>query len=371
MTCGSVRCRALPTLGRSTVPVVMSGAVTMKMISSTSITSMNGTMLISLMVRRRLPRWPMRAWRGGSARRAGSGAGVALQDVRELLDEALELDRRCGRCRGRSGCRRSPPGSRRTGRSRWRPAPRRCPGATVASVTCCRFDRPMKACMMPHTVPNRPTYGRDRADRREERQVRLDGVQLALEARAHRPARAVEQRAGVGDALLAQLEELAHARGEDALHRRVDRLLGGVGVEVVEVAAGPELALEVVVGRQRTRRRPNSLPKITVQLASDASISPAITTCTTMLAWRTSVTIEKSWFIGVALGRMSLGIRRGRKVPSSTQPMRIVPSASNRPARSACCVTLRLACPRCDTVDADIEQVVEPGRQRGSGAKYR
>ena len=34
----------------------ISGAVTMKMISSTSITSMKGTMLISLMVRRPRPR---------------------------------------------------------------------------------------------------------------------------------------------------------------------------------------------------------------------------------------------------------------------------------------------------------------------------
>ena len=45
-------CLLLPTDGRSTRPVVISGALTMKMISSTSITSMNGTMLISLIVRR-------------------------------------------------------------------------------------------------------------------------------------------------------------------------------------------------------------------------------------------------------------------------------------------------------------------------------
>ena len=89
--------------------------------------------------------------------------------------------------------------------------------------------------------------GRDRADRGEEREIRLDRVELALEARAHRPAGAVEQRAGVDDALLAQLEELAHARREDALHRRARGLPGRVGVQVVEVSAGPELALELVV----------------------------------------------------------------------------------------------------------------------------
>jgi hypothetical protein len=49
-------CRPLPTLGRSIMLGAMSGAVAMKMISSTSITSMKGTMLISLMVRRPRPR---------------------------------------------------------------------------------------------------------------------------------------------------------------------------------------------------------------------------------------------------------------------------------------------------------------------------
>src|SRR6195952_667028 len=86
------RCLALPIEGRSTTPVVISGAVTMKMISSTSMTSMNGTMLISLIVRRRAPR-PRTAGMSGARdrRRRGHRAGVSLQDVRELLDEALEL----------------------------------------------------------------------------------------------------------------------------------------------------------------------------------------------------------------------------------------------------------------------------------------
>jgi hypothetical protein len=150
-----------------------------------------------------------------------------------------------------------------------------------------------------HDSPHRSEQadvGRHRADRGEERQVRLDRVELALEARPHRPARAVEERAGVHDALLAQLEELAHAGREDALHRRLADVPGRVGVEVVEVAAGPELALELVV-RRLGAAQAESLPKMTVQLASDAIMSPAITICTTMLACSTSVTMEKSWFI--------------------------------------------------------------------------
>src|SRR6185312_3321238 len=73
----------------------ISGAVTMKMINSTSITSMNGTMLISLMVRR--PPRP-REMTAGMANallvaRGRLGAQVALQDVGELLDERLQFDR--------------------------------------------------------------------------------------------------------------------------------------------------------------------------------------------------------------------------------------------------------------------------------------
>ena len=32
-------------------------------------------------------------------------------------------------------------------------------GATTASVACCTFPRPWNALMIPHTVPNSPTYG--------------------------------------------------------------------------------------------------------------------------------------------------------------------------------------------------------------------
>ena len=33
------------------------------------------------------------------------------------------------------------------------------PGATIASVACFTWPKPMKAFRMPHTVPNKPTYG--------------------------------------------------------------------------------------------------------------------------------------------------------------------------------------------------------------------
>src|SRR3954462_6127555 len=82
---------ALPTLGRSIRLGVISGAVTMKLISSTSITSMNGTMLISFIVRRPRPRWA--TWgMSEPGRRHGQRAEVALQDVGEFLDEGLHPD---------------------------------------------------------------------------------------------------------------------------------------------------------------------------------------------------------------------------------------------------------------------------------------
>src|SRR6476469_2992679 len=88
---------AVPTLGRSIRLGVISGAVTMKMISSTSMTSMNGTMLISLIVRRPRPRAAtpgISEPRGRCARRGRRRvrAEVALQDVGELLDEGLQAD---------------------------------------------------------------------------------------------------------------------------------------------------------------------------------------------------------------------------------------------------------------------------------------
>src|ERR1700761_8972301 len=85
------RCLALPIEGRSTTPVVISGALTMKMISSTSMTAMNGTMLISLLERRPRPRVTTPGMSASArAGRALRGGGVALQDVGELVAEAVQ-----------------------------------------------------------------------------------------------------------------------------------------------------------------------------------------------------------------------------------------------------------------------------------------
>src|SRR5690606_35251227 len=85
---------AWPTLGREIWLGVISGAVTMKMISSTSMTSMNGTMLISFIVRRPRPRPASLAMVCGSSVGGGAGRGagaqVALQDVGELFHKGFQ-----------------------------------------------------------------------------------------------------------------------------------------------------------------------------------------------------------------------------------------------------------------------------------------
>src|SRR5262245_50553477 len=70
---------ALSTVGRSITPGVTSGAVTMKITSSTSITSTYGTMLISCIV-------PRLRWTAGMR----LPYRLAMEDVGELFHEALE-----------------------------------------------------------------------------------------------------------------------------------------------------------------------------------------------------------------------------------------------------------------------------------------
>src|SRR3984885_3210872 len=85
-SCGA----ALPTVGRLMMDGETSGAVTMKMTSSTSITSMYGTTLMSDMARRGLPRMLERI---GPPAILNSLVSLTLQDVRELFDKRFEADR--------------------------------------------------------------------------------------------------------------------------------------------------------------------------------------------------------------------------------------------------------------------------------------
>ena len=207
-----------------------------------------------------------------------------------------------------------------------------------------------------HDAPHRAEQAdvrRDRADGREERQVRFDGVELTLEARTHGAPGAVEQGAGVGHSALAQLHEFAHSRREDAFHRRAVGALGGVCIELVEVLADPELALEFFVrgtsalqaeelaedhgpAGQRGDHQPRHH-----QLHHDACVQHERDDREVLVH---SLFLSRERVI-------EIGTRCGRKVPAFTQAMRIVPSASSvlPPAceRHACCVIVICARPAC------------------------
>src|SRR5258707_7516910 len=92
---GGVCCcgAAPPTVGRLTIDGATSGAVTMKITSNTSITSMYGTTLMSDIARRERP--PRMLDRIGVPAIAQFPLSVSLplQDVREFFDEGLEADR--------------------------------------------------------------------------------------------------------------------------------------------------------------------------------------------------------------------------------------------------------------------------------------
>ena len=102
-----------------------------------------------------------------------------------------------------------------------------------------------------HDAPDRPEQAdirRHRADRRQEVQVHVERVEFALECGAHGAAGAVEHGTHVeriARCLLA-LDEFAHARFENAGQCAVLVTLAGRAlVQCVQVAAGPEAALEL------------------------------------------------------------------------------------------------------------------------------
>ena len=99
---------------------------------------------------------------------------------------------------------------------------------------------------MPQTVPNRPTYGLVEPTVASVARLAFQPVDLPQLRDAHRAPHALEQFGG-RHRLAAQARELAEAGLEDALHAerrlvaRADR-----AIQLAEVAAGPERALEPV-----------------------------------------------------------------------------------------------------------------------------
>src|SRR4030095_11904278 len=188
-----------PPDGSSISPGLTSGAVTMKITSSTSITSMYGTTLIwfiDLRARRMILALP-------------------LQDVRELLDERLVAHRETVGVVCVAVVRADP---RDRGEEADRGGDQRF-GDPRRDVRERRLAHVREAAERIHDAPHgaeEADVGRHRADGREPRQVRVERVDLALVGGAHRAARAVHRDRGVA-ALAPVLRVLAEAGGEDVL----------------------------------------------------------------------------------------------------------------------------------------------------------
>src|SRR5688572_24770880 len=105
------------------------------------------------------------------------------------------------------------------------------PGATMASVTCCTFPIEVNAFMIPHTVPNNPTYG---------------PVDLPQLRDPHRAPRAFQKLIRRRDALLALARKFPKAEFEDARHAGGATPLLERAIKLCEIPTGPEAALELV-----------------------------------------------------------------------------------------------------------------------------
>ena len=283
-------------------PRFSSGAVTMKMISSTSITSMYGTTLISALSLRLRWRRDGDAGHGGFlvlgscwstpepghagyARRGAPGAAGSRRTPRRRRRSA----RPGARPWWRSGCRPTPPGSRRTGPSRWRSAPRRCPARPWRWSPPCTLARPWNEIMMPNTVPNRPTYGLiEPTLARNSRLCSRPSISREPVARIARCAPSSCMRA-VDAAALAQAVELAEAGFEDRLHaadcrgRARWRRHRAWSVRR-RTRSAPRSARLRVSARSSTR----FLRKMITHDATEATSSSTITSCTGRLACSTS-----------------------------------------------------------------------------------
>src|SRR3989442_7256261 len=185
---------------------VTSGAVTMKITSSTSMTSTYGTMLMSCIG----PRLRCRAGMALFHR-------LAMEDVGELLHEALEavaqaLDvvrvavvRHHRRDGGEQADRR---GDQRLGDARRHLRERRLLDVREAAKGV--HDAPYRA--------EQADVGAQRSRRGEKGQMALEEIHIGLKGGAHRAPRPVHHVARVGAAALpAQLGEFAEAGLEDAL----------------------------------------------------------------------------------------------------------------------------------------------------------
>ena len=197
------------------------------------------------------------------------------------------------------------------------------PGATVASVTCCSAPRPVKACMMPHTVPNRPTYGdTEPTEARKERLVSAASISRWKLARMAR--RAPSSR--VAASLMRRSRSFWYSRMPLAKMR-------SIGPPCLAFCAAAAYRSFRLVPDQKSRSNSSfcvlmffsarSLRKMAAQLVMEPINSSSMTSCTMKLALTTRWRMERSWF----MDRVFAGCRK-ECAPAS--------SSGRRPSRRGC-----------------------------------
>src|SRR6185436_4170217 len=166
------------------------------------------------------------------------------------------------------------------------------PGATMASVACCTPPSATKALMMPHTVPNRPTYGLV-----EPMVARLASPSSMRSSSLSWPTR-MARRAPSNNWSGGMPLCLRRANSRKPNSKMLDMPVAPPRLSICRssvVRSTPFQKLSSKFSASPWARDSSArLRKMMVQETSDASISRPMTTCTGMLASSTNRTIDSS-----------------------------------------------------------------------------
>ncbi|MNS98851.1 hypothetical protein D3C72_1332310 [compost metagenome] len=171
------------------------------------------------------------------------------------------------------------------------------PGATVASVTCVRAARPVKACMIPQTVPKRPTYGDT-----EPTVARNDRFCSAASSSRWKLARMA--RRAPSSSVAASVTWRSRSFWYSRMPEAKMRSMGPANLAFCAAEANSSFRLVPDQNSRsksslstRMRLRAKYLRMMAAQLATDTITSSSTTSCTTKLAWSRRLMMERSWFM--------------------------------------------------------------------------
>src|SRR3990170_4162906 len=186
------------------------------------------------------------------------------------------------------------------------------PGATCASVACCTLARLRNACMMPHTVPNSPTYGL--TDPVEARNARCRSRWSISRWKVARMARRAPSTMSLGSPAVRWFLSFANSRKPDSKMRSrlpmVGRLFTAPWYRRFR-SLPPQNSRSKRSVCERARRIANHLLKMYIQDMNDTTASSSITALTTRLAPMIRIHISRSVVTFMGSRAQPRGERRG------------------------------------------------------------